>query len=364
MESMIRGYHEYISIWESPNVGEILSCEREIGNAYDTHAVAVKKAIDGVIKTVGHVPRIISAICSIFIRRGGSLVCIVNGSRRYSSDLPQGGLEIPCKLKFVTSSSKEAGKARRLLESTQQTCTSLCTGATMPSSAAVSAPTPVVSNLIEAQSSSSAPSHSDVPIDAPPMIKIEDDSSDLSVDIGAVDEPPPKRHKVFDAEKIIMGEELSDIEINYAQQLLKEKHPKVNGLRTTLYKGKIPEINDSVQILHCSTRHHWITASTINCKDGEVRVFDSLFKNCDKETEAVIRRLYQRDTENIRIIMSRCQKQIGSKDCGLFAIAFAVALVFNQHTTSKLKFNQPKMRSHLVECFTKQEMTPFPCLRK
>ena len=142
-----------------------------------------------------------------------------------------------------------------------------------------------------------------------------------------------------------MGEELSDIEINYTQRLLKEKHPKINGLRTTLYNGKITEIDDSVQIVHCSTRHHWITVSTNNCKEGEVRVFDSVFTNCDKETEAVIYSLYQRDTENIRIIMSRCQKQIGGKDCGLFAIAFAVALVFNK-CPSKLKFMQQKMRSH------------------
>ena len=127
------------------------------------------------------------------------------------------------------------------------------------------------------------------------------------------DEPPTKKRKIFDAEKIIIGEELSDIEINYAQRLLKEKHPNVGGLRTTLYKGKIPEVEDSVQIVHCSARHHWITVSTINCKKGEVRVFDSLFADCDKETEAVIHSLYQCDTEKIKIIMSRCQKQSGKR---------------------------------------------------
>ena len=82
-------------------------------------------------------------------------------------------------------------------------------------------------------------------------------------------------------------------------------------------------------------------------------MFDSLFSNCDKETEAVIHSLYQCDTEKIKIITSRCQKQSGEKDCGLFAITFAVALIFNNQP-SKLKFNQQKMRSHLVECFTKQ----------
>ena len=36
-----------------------------------------------------------------------------------------------------------------------------------------------------------------------------------------------KSKKTFDMEKIIMGDELSDGEINYAQQLLKMKHPGV-----------------------------------------------------------------------------------------------------------------------------------------
>ena len=90
-------------------------------------------------------------------------------------------------------------------------------------------------------------------------------------------------------------------------------------------------------------------------------MFDSLFADCDKETEAVIHSLYQYDTEKIKIIMSRCQKQSSKKDCGLFAIAFAVALIFNNQP-SKLKFNQQKMKSRSVEYFTKQQMTPFPCI--
>ena len=40
-----------------------------------------KQKIDGDIKIVGHVPRRISALCSVFIRRGGTIRCIVNGNR-------------------------------------------------------------------------------------------------------------------------------------------------------------------------------------------------------------------------------------------------------------------------------------------
>ena len=91
VESVIHGYHVYKSIWLNPVMEEELSCEREIGNAQDTHAVAIRKTMDGEVKTVGHVPRLISSICSIFIRRGGVIVYKVQGPCQYSSDLPQGG---------------------------------------------------------------------------------------------------------------------------------------------------------------------------------------------------------------------------------------------------------------------------------
>ena len=88
IQAMVRSYHYYKDIWEATIDEEVLSCEREVGNVHDTFAVAVKK--DDII--VGHCPRKISLICSIFIRRIGSVTCQVNENRCYSHDLPQGGL--------------------------------------------------------------------------------------------------------------------------------------------------------------------------------------------------------------------------------------------------------------------------------
>ena len=70
MEAMIRGYHEYQSIWKA-EIGENLTCIREPGNVRDPYAVAVIKSESSTI--VGHVPRKISAICSLFLRKGGSI---------------------------------------------------------------------------------------------------------------------------------------------------------------------------------------------------------------------------------------------------------------------------------------------------
>ena len=45
-------------------------------------------------------------------------------------------------------------------------------------------------------------------------------------------------------------------------------------------------------------------------------MLDSLFANCDKETEAVIHNLYQYDAKNTRIIMSRCQNKAVERIAG------------------------------------------------
>ena len=69
----------------------------EKGNAHDPYAVAVTKGE----LIVGHLPRKISAACSLFLHRNGLITARVTDSRQYSIDLPQGGLEVPCVLKFV-----------------------------------------------------------------------------------------------------------------------------------------------------------------------------------------------------------------------------------------------------------------------
>ena len=95
MESCVRGYHIYQSVW-IPVLGEDLICLREPFNSVDRYAVCVKKDND----IIGHLPRKISRICLLFLRRGGSISCIVTGRRICSSDPSQDGLEIPCSLLF------------------------------------------------------------------------------------------------------------------------------------------------------------------------------------------------------------------------------------------------------------------------
>ena len=91
----MRGHHTYKEVW-TPVTGEVLTCARETVNLHDHFAVKGLRA--GVI--VGHLPKKISTICSLFLSKGGTISCQVSGNRRYSSDLIQGGLEVPCILKL------------------------------------------------------------------------------------------------------------------------------------------------------------------------------------------------------------------------------------------------------------------------
>ena len=81
-----------------------------------------------------------------------------------------------------------------------------------------------------------------------------------------------------------MGEELTDLEINFAQQLLKEQFQHINGLRSTLLLERDMKISSKnrLQIIFCKERKHWVVATTISCIDGEVKVYDSLFQYLDQ----------------------------------------------------------------------------------
>jgi len=86
---VIQRYHMYKEIW-STTVTEILVCRCETDNYHDCFAVSILR---GTV-IVGHVLKKISAICSLFLWRPGTIKCEVTGGRQYSADLEQGGLEI------------------------------------------------------------------------------------------------------------------------------------------------------------------------------------------------------------------------------------------------------------------------------
>ena len=57
------------------------------------------------------------------------------------------------------------------------------------------------------------------------------------------------------------------------------------------------------------------------------------------------------------------QQQIGGKDCGVFAIAFALHLCLGQELAD-IRFEQSRMRQHLLRCFQKRKLEGFPQQQK
>ena len=101
----------------------------------------------------------------------------------------------------------------------------------------------------------------------------------------------------MDAECAIMGAELLDITLKYAQELLKIQFQELNGLHSTLLQERKVELSEApvknkLQIIHCSKQNQWTVASTVNCKLEKVCVYDSLFSTIDNETINVIQNLF------------------------------------------------------------------------
>ena len=100
VDSIVRGHHIFKEIW-TPFIGEDLECKRDVSNTRDAYAVGIMQLEDtGSTAIVGHVPRKISAACSLFLQREGSIRCIIMGNRQYSRYLPQGGWKYPVNSNF------------------------------------------------------------------------------------------------------------------------------------------------------------------------------------------------------------------------------------------------------------------------
>ena len=260
-----------------------------------------------------------SSICSIFIRRGGSIACRVTGHRQYSSDLPQGGLELPCILTFTTASAKEYSKTKKVFEYT------LSIGTREAKSVDKSVEyRPSEQLTLPCQGSSMAikEDSEDEEMTVEPVCSI--DLTNFGEDEN-VQSPKKKRSKVIDTEGIIMDKELSNDEIYFAQHLLKLQFTKLSGLDSTLLQHKQRKLiengtKNKIQIIHCNSRHHWIVATTLGCELNQVKVYDSVYTYCDMETEAIISNLFQYNAEKPVITISQSQKQKGNVDCGLFAM--------------------------------------------
>ena len=332
IDSCIRGYHTYGAIW-TPAVGEHLSCERETANTEDPYAVAVKRRST----VVGHVPRKMSAACALFLERGGTISCTVSGSRRFSSDLPQGGLEVPCTLKFQ-GPPKHVAKMQKLL----------LPAAKKPSSVDHDSKT----TIGDEQPNKKRMIAPDIVVDVDSVVLTCAASVKPWLTLNDI--------QLFEADKadIIKGAELNDKHMDFAQAIIRNQFKKLAGLQSTLAlpvhpRPLITPAHPFLQIIH-SKGNHWIVASSI-ASPPTVQVFDSLYSSVDDMTTRLLMNLFGM---NVTVEMGPCPQQDGTADCGVFAIATCTALA---HGSQPGRYDQKQMRGHLLKCFENLVLTVFPC---
>ena len=117
-----------------------------------------------------------------------------------------------------------------------------------------------------------------------------------------------------------------------------------------------------MQILH-NGQGHWLLISTVGTKYAEVRVYDSIYQSVNIKVKEQIASLLYTQEKEIKLKFMNIQKQSGSNDCEIFAVANATLLALGKNP-GKYLLNQRLMRSHLYECFVKGKLTIFPWIKE
>ena len=177
----------------------------------------------------------------------------------------------------------------------------------------------------------------------------------------------PRRRSQFklgdvDIHTIITGKQLTDHIIGIAHSVLHEQFPEAEGLENTTLgpcSNFTAHNGEFSQILNTS-KNHWVLVSNIGSTGSSINLYDSMFKgritsNIKKQIAALLMEKGPTITVNIPPV----QQQSNCVDCGVFAIAFLVTLLFKQNP-GKITFRVCGMRDHLLRCLKQRSFQPFP----
>ena len=102
---------------------------------------------------------------------------------------------------------------------------------------------------------------------------------------------------------------------------------------------------------------HWLTISNIGASNkNEIFVYDSLYCSLGSHTKNRFAALLCCQDTEIAVKFVDVQKQSGTYDCGLFAVATGVQ-------PGSFTFKQHEMRRHLYKCLENGKMQMFPVLK-
>eukprot|EP00731_Ephydatia_muelleri_P032772 Em0024g316a len=142
--------------------------------------------------------------------------------------------------------------------------------------------------------------------------------------------------------------------------------PTIDGWQSTLRAQNnryLPAKMDAIQI-HIVSDSHWVTSARLG---GTVTLFDCckvgshISSTLTHQLCQVYRTSICESAGNsfLAVNVATIQKQRGSDDCGVFAIAFALHAALG-HCLEEIEFDQATMRDHLLKCYTTRNFTSFP----
>ena len=160
------------------------------------------------------------------------------------------------------------------------------------------------------------------------------------------------------------GEWLTDKHVNVFNNLVSCQFPKQNGFQCPLLLGELLNYGSSnedfVQIVNLS-RQHWVCVSNIFSSPGVVDVYDSIpsysMKSFALQTQVAT--IMKSSAKSFQLRHIDVQRQIGTNDCALFAMAFATSLCLRRDPTTE-SYLQASMRQHFMACYDNQKILPFP----
>ena len=174
--------------------------------------------------------------------------------------------------------------------------------------------------------------------------------------------PTDARLLFIDAiEPITTSSLLTSGHINLAMELISSQFPLIGGLFCTTLGATLeypaPQEDKWLQIVHDPNAKHWVVVAK-GFFESELSIYDSLQFHPDSREHTVncIRKLSPKSKS---VIAKLCHKQDDDFSCGVFSLAFSIALV-NNVDPSTLVFDDRKMRAHLIDCFNNRFLTPFP----
>lgn len=153
-------------------------------------------------------------------------------------------------------------------------------------------------------------------------LKLEDDDDDKTLASRSAGDGTWVKYENYslsfdDLNILCSGRNLTDKHINLGQQLIKEHHPNIVGLKSTLFIQKqsycYSEVERQNHFIHLDARGnsgHWIVVSNIGGEVAEVTVYDSLNNTVSNYTTNLLKRLLKNSSIKIFVVRPQIQSSI------------------------------------------------------